>query len=162
MRYDTVFRQPRGHRLKKFCKTWVVAFVREASQTPPYRLATPREGAGRGRGGAGGKNGKRKTKRDQRGTLGDKITSGVSLSLSFSPSLEIEPRIFRVASHLPRSGLESRACSRSLGPGGVPGDPTKTTRYLAGKGASSAVTRRHDTREGVRRTTVRREIGLVP
>lgn len=47
MRYDTVFRQRRGHRLKKFCKTWAFAFVK-ASQTLLYRFS-PLRGGGKGR-----------------------------------------------------------------------------------------------------------------
>lgn len=98
MRYDTVFRQPRGHRLKKFCKTWAVAFVR-ASQTP-YRLAHSARGergerGGKGRGEIGA------------GILGDEITRRVAslfLSLSCSPNRaalflalrHIETRIARV------------------------------------------------------------------
>lgn len=100
-RYDTVFRQPRGHRLKKFCKTWAVEFVRDPVTDTAVRINPLRE-RGEGERGKG-----ERTERSARDTW----RRDNEMSLFFFSSKE--SRAFsRVASYPPR--LEPRAYSPSL------------------------------------------------
>lgn len=111
MRYDTVFRQRRGHRLKKFCKTWAeVAFVKasqkhditpEISSAPTAAAAAAAER--RRRGGDNRKNSKRDT------LYSDERTD--------NPKISNERGDFRrYASRDATAATSSRLCLRTIPP----------------------------------------------
>lgn len=66
--YDTVFRQRRGHRLKKFCKTWaeVAWFVRRRHRTRHYWTRIKSSSAAMGEGEEQGRGGRSKKNRKDR------------------------------------------------------------------------------------------------